>query len=288
MGRRAHSAAVAATPPDRVRPPGGPGPRPREHARGLHAGRAAGRDGPGERRVAHPGRRGGARPRRRGAPGPAASARSPTLRPGRPARATSRPWPSCTPPWAPSSDCRLDVKDPAAFDRTVEVARAAGGGALRAALAVPPPTGSRWPPGGGAAPRCAWSTRPSSGTCRTGPERRAAALARAGIDAVNLHHTEWTGGPHRPLPPLRGPVLRLGRPARPDPRRAARRGIDAVYSDHVDRMVDALRRAADAACRAAAGDRRRSSRACRCRPGARRGRRRGRRCVSIGIGPRYG
>ena len=29
---------------------------------------------------------------------------------------------------------------------------------------------------------------------KEGPERRAAALADAGIDAVNLHHTDWTGG----------------------------------------------------------------------------------------------
>ena len=129
MGRRAHSAAVAATPPDRVRPPGGPGQRPREHAGGLRAGRAAGRDGPGERRVAHPGRRGGARPRRRGAPGPPEApdrrrATGPTCRPTSPRSRTS------TPRWAPTSSICLDVKDPAAFDRTVEVARAAGGEAL--------------------------------------------------------------------------------------------------------------------------------------------------------------
>src|SRR5437773_472664 len=29
---------------------------------------------------------------------------------------------------------------------------------------------------------------------RSGPERRAAELAAAGVDAVNLHHTDWTGG----------------------------------------------------------------------------------------------
>ena len=29
---------------------------------------------------------------------------------------------------------------------------------------------------------------------RNGPERRAANLAELGIDAVNLHHTEWSGG----------------------------------------------------------------------------------------------
>ena len=42
--------------------------------------------------------------------------------------------------------------------------------------------------------RCAWSTRPSSARMKEGPERRAAVLADAAIDAVNLHHSQWTGG----------------------------------------------------------------------------------------------
>ena len=29
---------------------------------------------------------------------------------------------------------------------------------------------------------------------KEGPERRAATLAAEGIDAINLHHTDWTGG----------------------------------------------------------------------------------------------
>jgi glycerophosphoryl diester phosphodiesterase len=77
-----------------------------------------------------------------------------------------------------------------------------------------------------------------------GPEQRAAALADAGIDAVNLHHTEWSGG----LTALfhRFEVLCFGWDAQ-----HARilddlldSGVDAVYSDHVDRMVEALARAA--------------------------------------------
>src|SRR5690606_4699813 len=71
-----------------------------------------------------------------------------------------------------------------------------------------------------------------------GPERRAAHLARVGIDAINLHHSGWTGGNvtlfHRfdrfafawdlQFEHVLEPVLRMG--------------IDAVYSDWVDRMVD--------------------------------------------------
>jgi glycerophosphoryl diester phosphodiesterase len=79
---------------------------------------------------------------------------------------------------------------------------------------------------------------------RQGPERRAAQLAAAGIDAVNMHHTDWTGG----LTTLfhRFERLAFGWDAQHDRILDAllAMGIDAVYSDHVDRMVDALARAA--------------------------------------------
>jgi len=73
-----------------------------------------------------------------------------------------------------------------------------------------------------------------------GPERHAARMHAAGIDAVNLHHSEWTGG----LTTLfhRFEVLAFGWDAQHirilD--ELLDMGIDAVYSDHTDRMVDAL------------------------------------------------
>ncbi len=76
-----------------------------------------------------------------------------------------------------------------------------------------------------------------------GPERHAARLRSVGIDAVNLHHSDWTGG----LVTLyhRFAVRAWGWDAQ-----HARildglldMGIDAVFSDHTDRMVDALGRA---------------------------------------------
>jgi glycerophosphoryl diester phosphodiesterase len=139
-------------------------------------------------------------------------------------------------------DLSLDVKDPAAFDRTVEVARAAGGGAL----------GRLWLCYHDFRQAIGWRERCPDvrlvdstflGHMLDGPEARAAALAAAGIDAVNLHHSEWTGG----LTALfhRFEVLCFGWDAQ-----HARildelldAGIDAVYCDHVDRMVDALARA---------------------------------------------
>lgn len=73
-----------------------------------------------------------------------------------------------------------------------------------------------------------------------GPERRAAVLAEAAIDSVNLHQTDWTGG----LVTLfhRFGVLCFGWDAQ-QPRVLSElldMGIDAVYSDHVDRIRDAL------------------------------------------------
>jgi glycerophosphoryl diester phosphodiesterase len=136
----------------------------------------------------------------------------------------------------------LDVKDAAAFDRTIAVARAAGEGALDRLWLCH----HRWEQVAEWRRACADVRLVDSTYLRRmsdGPEQRAAALADAGVDAVNLHHTEWTGG----LTALfhRFGVLCFGWDAQ-----HARIldgllevGIDAVYCDHVDRMVEALARA---------------------------------------------
>lgn len=77
----------------------------------------------------------------------------------------------------------------------------------------------------------------------TGPERHAATLRDRGIDAVNLHHDDWTAG----LVALfhRFGILAWGWDAQ-HPRildGLLAMGIDALFSDHVDRMMDSLRRA---------------------------------------------
>ncbi len=75
-----------------------------------------------------------------------------------------------------------------------------------------------------------------------GPERRAARQRSLGIDAVNLHQTDWNGGLialfHRfdrlafawdaQLPRILDELLDVG--------------VDAVFSDHVDRMMEAIGR----------------------------------------------
>jgi glycerophosphoryl diester phosphodiesterase len=136
----------------------------------------------------------------------------------------------------------LDVKDSAAFERTVEVAREAGDGALgRLWLCY-----HEWSEVARWRERCA-DVRLVDSTflskMPTGPEERAATLAAAGIDAVNLHHSEWTGG----LITLfhRFEVLCFAWDAQHERvlDDVLDAGVDAVYSDHVDRMVDALARA---------------------------------------------
>src|SRR5262245_61120411 len=87
----------------------------------------------------------------------------------------------------------LDVKDTVAFDRVVAVARAAGGQALEHLWLCH----HRWEQVAEWRGRCDGvrlvdSTR--LGRMKEGAERRAATLADRGIDAVNLHHLDWTGG----------------------------------------------------------------------------------------------
>jgi len=135
----------------------------------------------------------------------------------------------------------LDVKDPAAFDPVVAVASAAGEQALGRLWLCHPDwrTVAEW--------RYVEQVKLVNSTrlrrIPEGPERRAASLANAGIDAVNLHHTDWTGG----LTTLfhRFGVLCLGWDAQL-PRvldELFDMGLDGAYSDHVDRLTAALAKA---------------------------------------------
>jgi glycerophosphoryl diester phosphodiesterase len=74
-----------------------------------------------------------------------------------------------------------------------------------------------------------------------GPERRAARLAEAAIDGVNLRKDDWNGGLvtlfHRFERVAFSWDLQFEHELRP----AFRMGVDGVYSDHVDRMMEAYR-----------------------------------------------
>jgi glycerophosphoryl diester phosphodiesterase len=135
----------------------------------------------------------------------------------------------------------LDVKDAAAASAVVEVARAAGPVvASRLWLCHPDHDVVRSWRGPMPEVKLVESTRLKR--MRFGPERHGAMMREAGIDVVNLHHTEWTGG----LTTLfhRFGVLSFGWDAQHERilHELLQMGIDAVYSDHTDRMVAALER----------------------------------------------
>lgn len=69
-------------------------------------------------------------------------------------------------------------------------------------------------------------------------EQHCAHLAATGVDTVNLHHTEWNGG--RAVMCHRFGLNAFGWDIQqPDAMETAlRMGLDGVYSDHVDMMVD--------------------------------------------------
>ena len=76
---------------------------------------------------------------------------------------------------------------------------------------------------------------------KEGAERRADTLARAGIDGINLNRRDWNGG-------LVVLFHRFGRIAfgwdlqyEHELREGLRMGLDGVYSDHVDVMIDAMK-----------------------------------------------
>lgn len=76
---------------------------------------------------------------------------------------------------------------------------------------------------------------------KEGPERRAASHRSSGVDVCNMPHTDWNGG-------LVALFHRFGIAAfswdlqyEPALQSAYRMGIDAVYSDWVDRMMDTYR-----------------------------------------------
>ncbi|HEX2063310.1 MAG TPA: glycerophosphodiester phosphodiesterase [Acidimicrobiales bacterium] len=137
-------------------------------------------------------------------------------------------------------DLSLDVKDPAAAPLVMEAARRHGHALERLWLCHPDwRQVADWRQLSGQV-RLVDSTRLRR--IREGPERRAATLAEAGVDAVCLHHTDWTGG-------LTTLFHRFGRYAFSWDCQHERvlaqvlaMGVDAVYSDHVDRMTQALAR----------------------------------------------
>ena len=131
----------------------------------------------------------------------------------------------------------LDVKDAAAASSVVAAAREAGAEG-RLWLCHPSwETVAGWRDLSPTA-RLVDSTRRRF--MKEGVERRAATLSDAGVDAVNLHHTDWTTG----FVTLfhRFDVLALAWDCQHTHvlLEVLRMGVDAVFSDHTDRMQEAI------------------------------------------------
>ncbi len=75
-----------------------------------------------------------------------------------------------------------------------------------------------------------------------GPERHLARLSGAGVDALNLHHSDWSSGLVAMV--HRFELLALGWDVQFDRTidNLLDTGIDGVFSDHVDRMMACIRR----------------------------------------------
>jgi glycerophosphoryl diester phosphodiesterase len=77
---------------------------------------------------------------------------------------------------------------------------------------------------------------------KEGPERRAATLAAHGVDALNMHHSDWTGGLTTLLHRFGRLTLAWDLQIERLLDAALHMGIDGVMSDWVDRMVDSYGR----------------------------------------------
>lgn len=75
---------------------------------------------------------------------------------------------------------------------------------------------------------------------KEGVERRAATLAEAGVDAVNLHHSDWTTGFVILFHRFRILAMAWDCQHAHVLVEVLGMGVDAVFSDHVDRMTDAI------------------------------------------------
>ena len=132
----------------------------------------------------------------------------------------------------------LDLKDAAAGQRVIDVVRDAAPTLLPRVWLCAPQYQTLLPLRGQGA-RLVDSTRLAK--IKEGPERRAATLANEGIDAVNMFHTDWNGGLVTLFHRFERIAFSWGIQEDHLLQRTFWMGIDGLYSDHPDRMMDAYR-----------------------------------------------
>jgi len=134
----------------------------------------------------------------------------------------------------------IDVKDPDAFEVIIEHAASSGFPSERLWLCHPDIEALKINFECRQSVKLVHSTRLTK--MSTGPERHAADLQRLGIHVVNMHHSDWTGG----LTTLfhRFGILCFAWDVQHETKMAdvIRMGIDGVYSDHVDMMMEVVHR----------------------------------------------
>ncbi len=133
----------------------------------------------------------------------------------------------------------IDVKDPAALDPLLEVARRAGA-AERLWLCH-----HDWRPMAGwrrRAPEVRLVESSNLAWMKEGLAARASTLAASGLDALNLHRSQWDADRVREVRAVGLRALGWDAQSDDDLDRLLAMGVDGVYSDHTDRMMAAIGR----------------------------------------------
>jgi glycerophosphoryl diester phosphodiesterase len=135
-------------------------------------------------------------------------------------------------------DLSIDLKDPEAAGPMIELARAHGAADR---LWICAASRNRLRDLRGEAPDVRLVHSPGRGkVVGTALERLAADLAADGIDALNLHHTDWTGGIVSLLHRFALQAFAWDTQEIRHIRAMLRIGIDGIYCDRVDRMLAAV------------------------------------------------
>lgn len=129
----------------------------------------------------------------------------------------------------------VDLKDPAAFDPLIASARQAGSNAESNLWLCHPSVDQLIEWRGQTSAKLVNSTRLAR--IEESPEQRAARLSASGIDAVNLFHSDWTGGLVSLFHRFDCRAFGWGAEHEREVAVLVDAGIDGVYSDHVDRMM---------------------------------------------------